>query len=162
MPYSLISARTDCKEQGARRGEQAAHARPPHIFTLGLVCVLCVCLFREATALRRACVAKWRESELSGREGGVPWRACRQSAAGRRAGRRGRARPCPRGPPAAAAPSPGCRPGTRPNISESHSEISTRVPFCIATSYMVSCRCEVLTSRGAISWPRVQDTPVRF
>ena len=23
-------------------------------------------------------------------------------------------------------------PGTRPNISESHSEISTRVPFCIA------------------------------
>ena len=25
-------------------------------------------------------------------------------------------------------------PGTRPNISESHSEISTRVPFCIATS----------------------------
>ena len=24
-------------------------------------------------------------------------------------------------------------PGTRPNISESHSEVSTRVPFCIAT-----------------------------
>ena len=24
-------------------------------------------------------------------------------------------------------------PGTRPNISESHSEINTRVPFCIAT-----------------------------
>ena len=24
-------------------------------------------------------------------------------------------------------------PGTRPNISESHSEISTRVPFCIDT-----------------------------
>ena len=23
-------------------------------------------------------------------------------------------------------------PGTRPNLSESHSEISTRVPFCIA------------------------------
>ena len=25
--------------------------------------------------------------------------------------------------------------GTRPNISESHSEISTRVPFCIATGH---------------------------
>ena len=30
----------------------------------------------------------------------------------------------------------GFSPGTRPNISESHSEISTRVPFCIATSYI--------------------------
>ena len=27
--------------------------------------------------------------------------------------------------------------GTRPNISESHSEISTRVPFCIATALRV-------------------------
>ena len=25
--------------------------------------------------------------------------------------------------------------GTRPNISESHSEISTRVPFCIAAGF---------------------------
>ena len=31
-------------------------------------------------------------------------------------------------------------PGTRPNISESHSEIITRVPFCIATSQMMRAR----------------------
>ena len=30
--------------------------------------------------------------------------------------------------------------GTRPNISESHSEISTRVPFCIAGSLTFSCK----------------------
>ena len=30
-------------------------------------------------------------------------------------------------------------PGTRPNISESHSEISTRVPFCIAESCLPAC-----------------------
>ena len=29
--------------------------------------------------------------------------------------------------------------GTRPNISESHSEISTRVPFCIAAGWWTSC-----------------------
>ena len=31
-------------------------------------------------------------------------------------------------------------PGTRPNMSESHSEISTRVPFCIAGAWRQHCR----------------------
>jgi len=46
--------------------------------------------------------------------------------------------------------------GTRPNISESHSEISTRVPFCIArtghqavmTNFCANCDCGEHTQSG--------------
>ena len=34
-------------------------------------------------------------------------------------------------------------PGTRPNISESHSEVSTRVPFCIETHCAQAPPCGV-------------------
>ena len=45
-------------------------------------------------------------------------------------------------------------PGTRPNISESHSEISTRVPFCIVagelSSRMVLFQPQALEARRAV------------
>ena len=41
-------------------------------------------------------------------------------------------------------------PGTRPNISESHIEISTRVPFCIAGQGQTTGRGSIEV--GVVSW----------
>ena len=44
-------------------------------------------------------------------------------------------------------------PGTRPNISESHSEISTRVPFCIVAGRSGAQLIRMLPRSGGVDGP---------
>ena len=53
-------------------------------------------------------------------------------------------------------------PGTRPNISESHSEISTRVPFCIATSCGSPRGPQANVNTPALADPSLNGVTVEF